>query len=113
MVKQQQPAPPPKEVMRYLLRADVHYNSATNIITAMLELPGVKRSDVRIGVHVCEETKEKQIVVRGRSRPLLPEHAPTTEDSTIECYFRQERKYGEFKRVLVVPSELKVRQPDE
>lgn len=95
-------------VKRYLLRTDVHFNSRTNIITAMLELPGVKRNDVRIGVHVNTETQEKQIVIRGRSRPLLPTRAPTPEDGAVECYFRQERKYGEFKRILVVPNALQV-----
>ncbi|THH04898.1 hypothetical protein EW145_g5190 [Phellinidium pouzarii] len=97
---------------RFYLRLAV-----TNTVTAMLELPGVKSAHVRVGLNICPHTHIKQLVVRGRSQPLLPDRS--VENSAddrgggadgkkkVEGYIVRERKVGEFKRVLVVPPETK------
>lgn len=65
----------------------------------MLELPGVKKTNLRLSLTVCPYSKTKQLVVTGKSTPGLPE----------EGFMVRERKHGDFKRVLVVPPETTVR----
>ncbi|KAH8116028.1 hypothetical protein DFH11DRAFT_1255141 [Phellopilus nigrolimitatus] len=101
------PATSTSEPRRYLIRTDVHFNAATNTLTAMLELPGVKRAHLRLALGVCPRSRVTQLIVRGCSRPLLPEGGPTGEGGAVSGYMVHERKLGEFKRVLVVPPETK------
>ena len=68
-------------------------------MTVTLELPGVKKTDLTMSLGTCPYSRVKQITVRGRSGPLF----------TDEGYTVRERKYGEFKRILVVPPDTKVR----
>lgn len=90
----------PVEVRRLLIRTDVHCDVESNTMTVMLELPGVKKADLSLSLGTCPYSRVRQLTVRGRSGPTF----------TDEGYTVRERKYGEFKRVLVVPPETKVRR---
>ena len=67
-------------------------------MTAMFELPGLKKHDMTITMHVCPFSGVRQLTIMGRSRPVLPEG----------MYSVQERKFGDFYRTVVVPLHTKV-----
>ena len=90
----------PVRPKRYMIRADVHFNTDENIITAMFELPGVKRPDLRITMSVCPFSRVRQVTISGVSRGTLP----------VQGHQVRERKFGEFFRTLAVPPETKVRR---
>lgn len=104
------PIAPPKEP-RYLIRTDVFLSLETNTITAMLEIPGVPVSSIKISFGRDPQTKEQQLIIRGRSFPLLPDGSPVDAEKKREmqakgrgAFLWCERKCGEFKRVMVVPA---------
>ncbi|KAI0701998.1 hypothetical protein BC835DRAFT_1264152 [Cytidiella melzeri] len=80
-----------------LIRADVHFNTSANCMTAIFELPGLKKHDLAIKLHMCPYSHVQQLTVVGRSRPALPEGVYTV----------QERKFGNFYRTVVVPLDTK------
>lgn len=92
----------PSPVRRMLIRTDLHQSAETNSLTAMLELPGVKKTDIRVALSVDPFSGIKQLTVTGRSALRFPHESEG-------WYLVRERKYGEFKRVLVVPPDTKVR----
>ncbi|PIL27719.1 hypothetical protein GSI_10872 [Ganoderma sinense ZZ0214-1] len=87
----------PVQPKRYGIRADVHFSTEENVITAMFELPGVKRTDLRITMSVCPFSRVRQVTVAGVSRGTLP----------VQGHQVRERKFGEFFRTLAVPPETK------
>ena len=89
----------PQPVRRYAIRADVHYGSEENVMTAMFELPGVKRSDLRVTMSVCPFSRVRQVTVSGLARAVLP----------VQGHSVRERKFGEFFRTLPVPPDTRVR----
>ncbi|KAI9062241.1 hypothetical protein FKP32DRAFT_1593815 [Trametes sanguinea] len=89
---------PAEPMRRYGIRADIHYSTEENLIIAVFELPGVKRSDLRITMSMCPFTRVRQINIAGTSRPVLPSQGHGV----------RERKYGQFVRTLAVPPETKV-----
>ncbi|OBZ77519.1 hypothetical protein A0H81_02570 [Grifola frondosa] len=42
------------------------------MMTAMLELPGVKKADLQLTMSVCPYSRVRQLTVSGTSRPALP-----------------------------------------
>jgi hypothetical protein len=75
----------------------------------MLELPGVKKSEVRVTLSTCYYNRVKQVTVYGRTRPVFPVSAfPEGIDGPPDLTVR-ERKFGDFSRTFAVPSETKVR----
>ncbi|KAI0711421.1 hypothetical protein C8Q76DRAFT_769319 [Earliella scabrosa] len=87
----------PQPVRRYAIRADVHYGSEENVMTAMFELPGVKRSDLRVTMSVCPFSRVRQVTVSGLARAVLP----------VQGHSVRERKFGEFFRTLPVPPDTR------
>ena len=83
---------------RYGIRADVHFDAASNEMTVMLELPGLKKSDIHIVMNVCPYSRVRQLTISGRSRSPLPPGV----------YQVQERKFGDFSRVVALPMDSKV-----
>lgn len=82
------------KVLIYFLRMDLHEDTEKNLVTATVELPGVKKEDVQLDVHnglltVSAETKS------------LTEH----EESG---YAIRERRFGKFARSLRLPQGIKV-----
>ncbi|KAJ6500753.1 hypothetical protein C8R45DRAFT_979014 [Mycena sanguinolenta] len=92
-----QEAPAPSE-RRYLIRADTYYDPNTRVLTALLELPGVKKPDLRITLATTLFNRVRQVTVNGHSRP------PLSSSPTL-----RERKYGRFARAFPVPADTKVR----
>ena len=92
---------PTEPIKRYNIRTDVHYNVSTNQMTAMFELPGLKKSDLKIHMSVCPYSRVRQVTISGESRPPL---------FADPGYTVKERKYGAFSRTVVVPHETQVRR---
>ena len=84
---------------RFIIRTDVHYDAESKVITAMLELPGLKKTDMSIKLSTCLYNRVKQVTIAGKSNPVFPE----------DGYTVRERKFGEFNRTLAVPPDTTVR----
>ncbi|KIM78218.1 hypothetical protein PILCRDRAFT_75792, partial [Piloderma croceum F 1598] len=82
---------------RFIIRADVHYDADSKLLTVHLELPGLKKRDLSITLSTCVYNRVRQVVIAGRSKPMLPETG----------YAIRERKFGEFSRTFAVPPETK------
>ncbi|KAJ7484364.1 hypothetical protein FB451DRAFT_1028392 [Mycena latifolia] len=93
-------AAPASDERRYIIRADTHYDPGTRVLTALLELPGMKKRDLTITLATTPFNRVRQVTVTGESRPPFP---PTA--SAI-----RERKYGRFARAFSVPADTK---PDD
>ncbi|KAH8101889.1 hypothetical protein BXZ70DRAFT_1007128 [Cristinia sonorae] len=97
------PPPPPVQrmssepVKHYSIRTDVHYDAFTNQMTAMLELPGLKKSDLKISMSVCPYSRVRQVTISGRSFPRFADSGYTVK----------ERRFGAFSRTVVVPPDTK------
>lgn len=81
-----------------LITADVHFDATTNEMTAVFELPGLKKCDLTIRMQICPYSGVRQVTIMGRRRPLFPQGVYTV----------QERKFGDFYRTVVVPLDTKV-----
>ncbi|KZT04076.1 uncharacterized protein LAESUDRAFT_658558, partial [Laetiporus sulphureus 93-53] len=78
---------------------DMQYDLLSNVLLTMLELPGVKKTDVHITLATCPYSRAKLLTVSGTSRQLLsPDRGHTV------C----ERKSGEFVRSIAVPPETSI-----
>ena len=83
----------------YAIRADVFYDKDANLMKAMLELPGLKKSDLRIILSRCPYTCVKQLTISGKSKPVFPDVGLAVK----------ERRFGRFYRTMAVPSDTTVR----
>ncbi|KAF7291937.1 hypothetical protein MIND_01219200 [Mycena indigotica] len=97
---------PTTEERRYLIRTDTHYDSNTQILTAMLEVPGIKRQDIRITIGTTLFNRLRQVTVHGSSRACFP--PPIHRANTAAL---RERKYGKFSRAFPVPEDTRVCVP--
>ena len=89
----------PSEAKRFIIRTDIHYDAEKNLMTVMFELPGLKKSDLRMRLSVCPYSRVRQLTISGRSRPPLPDSGFTMK----------ERKYGDFVRTVILPFGTQVR----
>jgi hypothetical protein len=85
----------------YAIRADVFYDKDANLMKAMLELPGLKKSDLKITLSRCPYTCVKQLTVAGKSKPVFPDVGLAVK----------ERRFGKFYRTMAVPNDTTVRLP--
>ena len=83
----------------YAIRADVFYDKDANLMKAMLELPGLKKSDLKITLSRCPYTCVKQLTVSGKSKPVFPDAGLAVK----------ERRFGKFYRTMAVPNDTTVR----
>ncbi|KAH7910674.1 hypothetical protein BJ138DRAFT_1135870 [Hygrophoropsis aurantiaca] len=90
-------ANPIADNQKFGIRSDLHYDMETGTLTAMCELPGLKKTDLSIVLSTCPYNRVKQVKVSGRSKPPFPEAG----------YAVKERKFGDFRRTFVVPSDTK------
>ncbi|KAI0092234.1 small heat shock protein [Irpex rosettiformis] len=74
-------------------RMDVHENSASNVVTATLELPGLKKEDVNIDVH------NNVLTISGESK-ISSEHDENG-------YAVRERRFVRFERSIPLPQGIK------
>ncbi|KAG5645492.1 hypothetical protein DXG03_005900 [Asterophora parasitica] len=103
--------PPTKPEPRrlYLLRTDSQYDPETKMLVAMLEVPGVRKADVKVTLSTCPWNRVRQITVSGIARPVFaPAASSESADGRPELTIR-ERKFGEFSRTFAVPSDVNVR----
>lgn len=83
----------------YAIRADVFFDKDANLMKAMLELPGLKKSDLKITLSRCPYTCVKQLTIAGKSKPVFPDAGLAVK----------ERRFGRFYRTMAVPSDTTVR----
>lgn len=88
--------PPISSSATFIPRADYFFCSESRVTTAMFELPGVKKSDLKIELSSCQNGL-KQVSITGETRQPLA-------DGIIAL---KERKYGKFRRVLPVRHDTK------
>ncbi|EIN08927.1 hypothetical protein PUNSTDRAFT_102455 [Punctularia strigosozonata HHB-11173 SS5] len=84
---------------RFVIRTDVHFDEGAGLMTAMLELPGIKKSDLSLVISTCPYTRVRQLTVAGRNQSVWPE-------GSLGWTVR-ERKFGTFSRMIVVPPETR------
>jgi HSP20 family protein len=73
---------------------DVHEDAKDNKVTAIFELPGLKKEDVNIDVH------NNRLTISGESK--------TSEGREAKGYAIRERSYGRFSCTLQLPAGAKV-----
>ncbi|KII91310.1 hypothetical protein PLICRDRAFT_105032 [Plicaturopsis crispa FD-325 SS-3] len=88
---------PAAESRRFGIRSDIHYDAEKQLLTVMLELPGLQKSDMKISLSTCIYNRVRHVQVSGVSKPVFPE----------DGYAVRERKFGMFSRSFVVPSDTK------
>jgi HSP20 family molecular chaperone IbpA len=76
------------------------FDAGNRLLTATLELPGMRRENLRVRLATCPYARVKQLTVTGRSRPVVPEGG--------DAYVLRERKYGEFTRTIIVVRRMSV-----
>lgn len=74
-------------------RMDMHEDTKANTITAIFELPGLKKDDVTIEVH------DTMLTVSGESKQR--------SDHDENGYAVRERRYGKFSRAIPLPPGVK------
>ncbi|KAF8077856.1 HSP20-like chaperone [Lyophyllum atratum] len=74
-------------------RMDLHEDKDTNTVTAMFELPGLKKDDVSI------DLQNGRLTISAENKP--------PEDLKPDGYAIRERRYGKFSRTLQVPPGVK------
>ncbi|KAJ7113893.1 hypothetical protein C8R44DRAFT_676355, partial [Mycena epipterygia] len=94
------PAAPAGDERRYIIRADTHYNPETRVLTALLELPGMKKRDLTITLATTLFNRCRQVTVNGQSRAPFP--------AAAAAQWHRERRYGRFTRAFPVPEDTKV-----
>uniref|UniRef100_A0A0W0EZR7 SHSP domain-containing protein n=1 Tax=Moniliophthora roreri TaxID=221103 RepID=A0A0W0EZR7_MONRR len=57
---------------RYIIRSDIQYDPQTHVLTASMELPGVKKTQLSVTLSTCLINRVKQVVVSGRTSPVFP-----------------------------------------
>ncbi|KAF9259116.1 hypothetical protein L218DRAFT_875470, partial [Marasmius fiardii PR-910] len=78
-------------------RADMNYDPNSHVLSVSMELPGVKKTQLRLTLATCIINRVRQLIVKGRDVP----------SDGLPRYAVRERKYGDFSRVLNVPSETR------
>ncbi|KIL62882.1 hypothetical protein M378DRAFT_738992 [Amanita muscaria Koide BX008] len=93
---------------RYLIRADVHVDPESKVFTALMELPGVRKDEVRVTLSRCWYNGVKQVTVSGRTRDPFP----SSQGGQGLGKVVRERKYGRFIRTFAVSSDTKLEDLD-
>ena len=82
------------EVVAWKPRVDVYEKDNNIIIEA--EVPGAKKEDIEVKV------KDNAVVIRGEVKK--------EEEKKEENYYRSERFYGKFERIIPLPADVKVEE---
>ncbi|KAF9443546.1 hypothetical protein P691DRAFT_679320 [Macrolepiota fuliginosa MF-IS2] len=90
----------------YSARTDTHYDPERGVLTAILELPGVEKKDMKLSLLTLRHNRVRQLKVWGTLTPTLPLPSAEGMKQYPGAYLR-ERKFGEFSRTFTVPSDLK------
>ena len=76
-------------------RMDIHESPEANLVTATIELPGMKKEEVHIDVR--------------KGRLLVSGEQTFTKDVDEKGYIHRERRTGKFSRSLPLPAGTQVR----
>ena len=76
------------------LRMDIHESPESNLVTATVELPGLKKEDVSVDI------RNNRLVVSGEVN--------TSKEYKENGYIHRERSTGKFSRTLPLPAGTKV-----
>jgi len=82
------------EIQIWAPRVDV-YEKDNNIIVEA-EIPGAKKEDIEVKI------KENNVIIKGEVKK--------EEEKKEENYYRSERFYGKFERVIPLPAEVKAEE---
>ncbi|MEZ0323439.1 MAG: Hsp20/alpha crystallin family protein [Hydrogenothermaceae bacterium] len=82
------------QVVAWSPRVDIYEKDSNIIIEA--EIPGAKKEDIEVKV------KDNSVVLRGEVK--------REEEKKEENYYRSERFYGKFERVIPLPTDVKVEE---
>ncbi len=82
------------EIVVWAPRVDVYEQDNNLVIEA--EIPGAKKEDIEVKI------KDNAVVIRGEVKK--------EEEKKEENYFRKERFYGTFERVVPLPVEVKAEE---
>lgn len=82
------------QVTTWSPRVDVYEKDNNLIVEA--EIPGAKKEDIEVKV------KDNSIVIKGEVKK--------EEEKKEENYYRSERFYGRFERILPLPTDVKVEE---
>jgi len=82
------------EVVAWAPRVDVYEKDNNLVIEA--EIPGAKKEDIEVKV------KDNAVVIRGEVK--------REEEKKEENYYRSERFYGKFERVIPLPTDVKIEE---
>ncbi len=82
------------EVVTWAPRVDVYEKDNNIVIEA--EIPGAKKEDIEVKI------KDNAVVIKGEVKK--------EEEKKEENYYRKERFYGTFERVIPLPTEVKAEE---
>ncbi|MGC8941416.1 MAG: Hsp20/alpha crystallin family protein [Sulfurihydrogenibium sp.] len=82
------------EVAAWAPRVDVYEKDNNLVIEA--EIPGAKKEDIEVKV------KDNAVVIRGEVK--------REEEKKEENYYRSERFYGKFEKVIPLPTDVKIEE---
>ncbi|MGB9767230.1 MAG: Hsp20/alpha crystallin family protein [Sulfurihydrogenibium sp.] len=82
------------EAAAWAPRVDVYEKDNNLVIEA--EIPGAKKEDIEVKV------KDNAVVIRGEVK--------REEEKKEENYYRSERFYGKFERVIPLPTDVKIEE---
>lgn len=99
-VPRHSPAPVAFSERAMTIRTDTHYDPESRVVTVMLEVPGLKKSELSIRLSTAQYNSVRQVTVSGYTRSPLP---PRDWNSV------RERKHGRFSRSFPVHPDAKVR----
>jgi HSP20 family protein len=88
------PAEQTAEVVVWSPRVDVYEKDNNVVIEA--EIPGAKKEDIEVKV------KDNAVIIRGEVKK--------EEEKKDENYYRRERFYGKFERVIPLPADVKIEE---
>ncbi|EEP60489.1 small heat shock protein [Sulfurihydrogenibium yellowstonense SS-5] len=88
------PAEQTAEVVVWSPRVDVYEKDNNVVIEA--EIPGAKKEDIELKV------KDNAVIIRGEVKK--------EEEKKDENYYRRERFYGKFERVIPLPADVKIEE---
>lgn len=74
---------------------DLHEDAEKNVVTAVFELPGIRKEDVSLDVH--------------NGRLTVSAESKISEDHQEGGYAIRERRFGKYSRTLQLPQGVKVR----
>lgn len=81
----------PVKVQTWTPRVDIYEKDNNIIIEA--EIPGAKKEDIQVKI------KDNNVIIKGEVKK--------EEEKKEENYYRSERFYGSFERVIPLPTEVK------